>query len=64
MRWVIERVESLVKQLLANPLSIEHRTEIDKNIYRMYGLSYEDILVIDPETTITEEEYNRRDQIN
>lgn len=61
---IIERVESLVKQLLANPLSIEHRTEIDKNIYRMYGLSYEDILVIDPETTITEEEYNRRDQIN
>lgn len=57
---IIERVESLVKQLLANPLSIEHRTEIDKNIYRMYGLSYEDILVIDPATTITEEEYNIR----
>lgn len=57
---IIERVESLVKQLLANPLSIEHRTEIDKNIYRMYGLSYQDILVIDPATTITEEEYNIR----
>lgn len=55
---IIKRVESLVKQLLANPISIELRKEIDKNIYRMYGLSYNDVLAIDPETTITEEEYN------
>lgn len=61
---IIERVESLVKQLLTTPISVELRKEIDKNIYRMYGLSYNDVLVIDPETTITEEEYNRRDQIN
>lgn len=56
---IIERVESLVKQLLANPMSVEHRTEIDKNIYRMYGLSYNDILIIDPETTITREEFEK-----
>lgn len=56
---IIERVESLVKQLLTNPISIELRKEIDKNIYRMYGLSYNDVLAIDPETTISNEEYDK-----
>ncbi len=37
---------------------------LDYIVYKLYGLSYNDILIIDPETTITEEEYNRRDQIN
>ena len=30
---------------------------IDFIVYRIYGLTYEDILIIDPETTITREEY-------
>lgn len=55
---IIERIESLVTQLLANPLSVELRKEIDKNIYRMYGLSYNDVLIIDPETNIFNEDYN------
>ena len=37
---------------------------LDYIVYKLYGLSYNDILIIDPETTITEEEYNRHDQIN
>ncbi len=32
--------------------------KLNKQIYLIYGLSYEDVLLIDPETTITEEEYN------
>lgn len=32
--------------------------EIDFQIYKLYGLTYEEILSVDPETTITEEEYN------
>lgn len=32
--------------------------EIDFLIYKLYGLSYDEILSVDPETTITEEEYN------
>lgn len=33
--------------------------KLNKQIYLIYGLSYEDVLLIDPETTITEESYNK-----
>lgn len=33
-------------------------SELNKHIYLIYGLSYEEVLTVDPETTITEEEYN------
>ena len=38
-----------------NNESIIHKLNIA--VYRLYGLSYSDILIIDPETTITREEY-------
>lgn len=31
--------------------------EIDKKVYALYGLSYEEVLIVDPETRITKEEY-------
>ena len=34
---------------------------IDKITYHLYGLSYNEVLVIDPETTITREEYETMD---
>ncbi|MDY6327360.1 MAG: N-6 DNA methylase [Bacteroidales bacterium] len=33
--------------------------EIDFLIYKLYGLSYDEVLVVDPETGITREEYER-----
>ncbi|MBD5206862.1 MAG: restriction endonuclease subunit M [Bacteroidales bacterium] len=53
------KVEGLVRMLLNNPSLNEARIEIDKLIYSMYGLNYEEILIIDPETTIIKEEYER-----
>lgn len=28
-------------------------------VYKLYGLTYDEVKVVDPETTITEEEYER-----
>ena len=33
--------------------------EIDLQVYRLYGLTYDEVLVVDPETGITREEYER-----
>ncbi len=33
--------------------------ELDKNVYHLYGLTYDEILIVDPETGITKEEYER-----
>ena len=31
--------------------------EIDKQVYHLYGLTYDEVLVVDPDTPITREEY-------
>ena len=57
------RLESLVSEILeaknndsnADTTSLEQ--EIDLIVYKLYGLTYEEVKVVDPETPITEEEY-------
>jgi len=39
--------------------SIENERDIDMFIYRLYDLTYDEILVVDPETTISREEYEK-----
>ena len=34
-------------------------SEIDRLVYQLYGLTYDEVLIVDPETTITREEYNQ-----
>ena len=34
--------------------------EIDKKVYHLYGLDYDEVLIVDPETPIIREEYERR----
>ena len=34
-------------------------SEIDILVYRLYGLTYDEVLIVDPETPITREEYER-----
>lgn len=38
--------------------------QIDMLVYKIYGLSYADILIVDPETTIIKEEYDQYTSIN
>lgn len=33
--------------------------EIDRLVYKLYGLTYDEVKIVDPETPITEEEYNK-----
>ncbi|MCH5240319.1 MAG: Eco57I restriction-modification methylase domain-containing protein [Muribaculaceae bacterium] len=54
----VPKVECLVKKLLEiGQFDPSIQKEIDKYIYKMYGLSFEEILLIDPEITITKEEF-------
>ncbi len=37
--------------------------EIDLRVYHLYGLTYDEVLTVDPNTTITKEEYERENKI-
>ena len=58
------KYEDLVNKVLAyrrddninSALKIENL--IDLLVYRLYGLTYNEVLIVDPDTPITEEEYN------
>lgn len=34
-------------------------SEIDRLVYQLYGLTYDEVLIVDPATPITREEYER-----
>ena len=34
-------------------------SEIDRLVYQLYGLTYDEVLIVDPETPITREEYEK-----
>ncbi len=58
---VKSRIETLVEEILtlkyngADTTSLEN--EIDFLVYHLYGLTYDEVLIVDPETPITREEY-------
>jgi hypothetical protein len=35
-------------------------SEIDLLVYHLYGLTYDEVLIVDPETPITREEYEKK----
>jgi hypothetical protein len=35
--------------------------QIDQIFYHLYGLTYDEILIVDPETPITREEYEKQE---
>ena len=58
---ILDRLVKLIIQAKeqshsANTIDLEN--QIDKLVYRLYGLTYDEVLIIDPDTPITEEEYN------
>jgi len=59
---IIVVINQKVALLMSN---LEHDTatlesEIDLLVYHLYGLTYDEVLIVDPETTITREEYTQR----
>ena len=62
----VDGISSLVDTILAakrtDPnadTSLEER-QIDYLVYHLYGLTYDEVLIVDPQTPITREEYERR----
>lgn len=60
---ILKQLESLVSKVLdlkkvnieADTTSLEY--QIDFLVYHLYGLTYDDVLIVDPETPISREEY-------
>ena len=57
------QIEELVNAILQGKLSdadtSKEESEIDLLVYHLYALTYDEILIIDPETPITREEYEK-----
>jgi hypothetical protein len=58
---IIALVDTILKtknnDLAADTNDLEN--EIDLLVYHLYGLTYDEVLIVDPETPITREEYER-----
>ena len=55
-RLVDRILQAKEQSLSANTTDWENK--IDKLVYRLYGLTYDEVLIVDPACPITEEEYN------
>lgn len=42
-----------------NADTISEEQEIDRLVYKLYDLTYDEVKIVDPDTPITEEEYNK-----
>ena len=58
---IINLVDKILSKKKQDPYSdtsaLEH--EIDQLVYQLYCLSYDEVLIIDPDTPIRREEYER-----
>lgn len=56
---IITLVDSILAAKKANPLAdtIAEEREIDHLVYHLYDLTYDEVLIVDPETPITREQY-------
>ena len=61
-RPIIELVDDILKAKKSNPQADTSRQEqeIDFLVYKLYGLTYDEVLIVDPETAITREEYEKQ----
>lgn len=62
-QFIKERLISLVQKAMVNYKNgadtIALEKEIDEIVYHLYGLTYDEVLVVDPETEVTREEYEK-----
>lgn len=52
-------VEKVMKAKVISPEYSKLETEIDLMVYKLYGLTYDEVLVIDPKTPITQQQYEK-----
>ena len=59
-----EDVDKVVDSILEKQqLSTEDKSEIDSYFYKLYGLTYDEVLIVDPETPITREKYEDKNNL-
>ena len=59
MRTITDLVEQILDSKKVNQQTdtIDLENQIDLLVYRLYALTYDEVLIVDPETPITREEY-------
>ena len=59
---VISLVDNILNAKKSNPQAdtSKQEQEIDFLVYKLYGLTYDEVLIVDPETAITREEYEKQ----
>ncbi len=59
---IISLVEDILKAKKSNPHAdtSKQEQEIDFLVYKLYGLTYDEVLIVDSKTTITREEYEKQ----
>ena len=59
----MQEIESLVDTIMQNKQSnidsSKEESKIDLLVYQLYGLTYDEVLIVDPETPITKEEFEK-----
>jgi hypothetical protein len=55
------KVKSIMDEKAKNPNAdtTVYEAEIDKLVYHLYQLTYDEVLIVDPETPLTKEEYDK-----
>ena len=56
---LVDSIVSLKEESLSNDTSVFEQ-QIDLLVYHLYGLTYDEVLIVDPETPITREEYEKK----
>ena len=54
----INKIEEYVNSLLSTPNNIDVENNLNLVVYKLYGLSYDEVLLIDPNIRVSEEYYN------
>ena len=55
---LISLVETIIEGKRSGDDVSTEEIEIDLLVYHLYGLTYDEVLIVDPGTPITQEEYN------
>ena len=62
---IIEVVDSIIKarETDINTDISNLETKVDFLVYHLYGLTYDEVLIVDPDTPITREEYEKQAEL-
>lgn len=58
-KYIVKKVRDIINEREIGNDICEYDEEINGIIYKLYGLTYDEILIVDPQTLITREEYEK-----